>query len=95
MALSPKSYWVWNHRFWCLESGALGPAQWQDELSLVEKVLEVDPRNFHAWNYRRKVLPHIPTTDEYAYTMKMISKGITNGSAWHHRSTYPIKNLDE
>jgi len=33
---------------------------WARELFVVEKMLDVDPRNFHAWNYRRYVLASLP-----------------------------------
>ncbi len=51
----PKVYWIWNHRRWCLEQVPDGPldedkdgwrmANWNKELFLVEKMLDVDPRN--------------------------------------------------
>lgn len=54
----PKVYWIWNHRRWCLENIPKGPGQegertfygwrqaaWDKELSVVEKMQDVDPRN--------------------------------------------------
>ena len=54
----PKVYWIWNHRRWCLENIPRGPEQegerafhswrqaaWDKELSVVEKMLAIDPRN--------------------------------------------------
>jgi len=54
----PKVYWIWNHRRWCLENIPWGPGQqgerafhgwkqaaWDKELFVVEKMLDVDPRN--------------------------------------------------
>lgn len=53
----PKVYWIWNHRRWCLENVPDGPmadsepslqwrkANWQKELAVVEKMLNVDARN--------------------------------------------------
>jgi hypothetical protein len=50
----PKVYWIWNHRRWCLENVPLGPekdsigwrqANWDQELRVVEKMLDADPRN--------------------------------------------------
>lgn len=49
MRLYPKVYWLWNHRRWCLqmlpdkESNA--SEKWRKELSLVDMMLEMDPRN--------------------------------------------------
>ena len=58
---NPKVYWLWNHRRWCLESVPNGPggsggdddndplgwktASWERELLVVERMLDVDPRN--------------------------------------------------
>lgn len=33
--------------------------KWAREIKLVEGMLELDPRNFHGWNYRRYVLAHL------------------------------------
>lgn len=51
----PKVYWIWNHRRWCLESVPDGPSEddpdgwrksnWNKELYVVDKMLELDPRN--------------------------------------------------
>ena len=53
----PKVYWIWNHRRWCLENVPDGPvvdgrpslqwrkANWQKELTVVEKMLDADARN--------------------------------------------------
>jgi len=58
----PKCYWIWNHRLWDIEQATrLLPASvsrkfWQEELSLVGKMLSLDCRNFHGWGYRREVI---------------------------------------
>jgi len=99
----PKVYWIWNHRRWCLENTPLGPgseeqgdvdgwkqANWDNELFVVEKMLDADPRNFHAWDYRRYVLASMPKKRseklELAYTSRKIEANISNFSAWHQRS---------
>ena len=51
----PKVYWIWNHRRWCLEHVPEGPtdedrvgwkmANWNREIFVVEKMLDVDARN--------------------------------------------------
>ncbi|KAL8968582.1 MAG: hypothetical protein Q9183_002397 [Haloplaca sp. 2 TL-2023] len=57
----PKCYWIWNYRLWLLsEASRLLPTPathqlWQQELSLVNKMLSLDGRNFHGWGYRRTV----------------------------------------
>ncbi|KAG6909844.1 hypothetical protein DXG01_015117 [Tephrocybe rancida] len=99
----PKVYWIWNHRRWCLENAPSGPgadgeansgawrkANWDRELYVVEKMLDADPRNFHAWNYRRYVLASMPVPrsekSELVYTVRKIEANISNFSAWHQRS---------
>ncbi|KAG6817084.1 hypothetical protein H0H87_012852 [Tephrocybe sp. NHM501043] len=99
----PKVYWIWNHRRWCLENtphepsvdgetgaGVWRKANWDRELYVVEKMLDADPRNFHAWNYRRYVLASMPVPrsekSELVYTSRKIEANISNFSAWHQRS---------
>ncbi|SJX62282.1 related to Rab geranylgeranyltransferase alpha subunit [Sporisorium reilianum f. sp. reilianum] len=60
----PKVYWIWNHRMWCLTQypTSCTPTAtwaWERELKLVEKMLDLDPRNFHGWNCRRAILQHL------------------------------------
>lgn len=103
----PKVYCIWTHRRWCLEHTPEGPGtegddihgwrmkNWNQELFVVEKMLSVDARNFHAWNYRRYVLANMPVKkqdiEELAYTMKKIQANFSNFSAWHQRSKiYPL-----
>jgi geranylgeranyl transferase type-2 subunit alpha len=65
----PKCYWIWLYRKWCL--GVSPEADWDTELKLVTKMLEVDARNciitiiaevltlVHGWGYRRYVVSNI------------------------------------
>lgn len=41
--INPKSYWLWNHRRWCLAT--MTNPDWQQELKLVVKMLDLDARN--------------------------------------------------
>ncbi|VDC07114.1 unnamed protein product [Peniophora sp. CBMAI 1063] len=98
----PKVYWIWNHRRWCLENIPEGgdgeegdkdgwrKAHWGRELLIVEKMLEADARNFHAWDYRRYVLAGMPVkrsdASELAYTTRKIEASFSNFSAWHQRT---------
>lgn len=56
----PKCYWIWNHRRWCLfELVAIERVNWKYEFAIVSKLLELDARNFHGWQYRRFVVENI------------------------------------
>ncbi|KAL0947363.1 hypothetical protein HGRIS_013479 [Hohenbuehelia grisea] len=77
------------------DSPAADPAGWRkrcwsEEMRAVEKMLDKDARNFHAWSYRRYVLANSPTSrplsSELAYTMRKIESNFSNFSAWHQRS---------
>lgn len=80
----PKSYWIWNHRVWCLGRSGEGLA---GELALIGKFFAADPRNYHAWQYRRVVVAKLGGDDwtEWEFTTGMISRDSANYSAWHNR----------
>jgi len=88
----PKSYWVWFHRKWIVSR--IPNMDWQRELSLCSKALDMDLRNFHCWNYRRFVTNYGKVTNEseLAYTMTKIEQNFSNYSSWHQRS-YLLKNI--
>ncbi|KAL7749038.1 Rab geranylgeranyltransferase [Sorochytrium milnesiophthora] len=109
MPAAPKSYGAWIHRKWCLttlqqhladKTAGKGIQElWQGELGLINKFLDIDARNFHAWNYRHYVVEKLKeaqcSTDdvhqvirsEFAYTGSKIAQSTVNYSAWHYRST--------
>lgn len=95
----PKCYWIWNHRKWCLfELVALGKVDWNFEFDTISKLLELDLRNYHGWEYRRFVVSNmelamaspqdrtILCVKEFEYTTRKIKQNISNFSAWHNRS---------
>ncbi|KAJ2894426.1 Rab geranylgeranyltransferase [Coemansia aciculifera] len=88
-----KSYWMWNHRVWTLNS--MPRADWKKELGLVAKLLALDARNFHGWDYRRFIVSNLKKASEgssgssggeFAYTTEQINRDCANHSAWHNRS---------
>lgn len=92
----PKSYWIWNHRVWCLKLDKM--SNWDIELGLVDKFLQVDSRNFHVWAYRRLIIQLMKNDEnvkltneeidlkEFSFTTKLINRDISNYSAWHNRT---------
>jgi geranylgeranyl transferase type-2 subunit alpha len=106
----PKCYWIWNHRLWLLEQSTIllqasqARKLWEEELSLVGKMLSRDNRNFHGWGYRRMVVRSLESAalqgrslsrQEFEYTKKMIGINLSNFSAWHNRTKVILKILDE
>ncbi|KAI5950310.1 BET4 [Candida margitis] len=56
----PKVYWLWNHRRWCLfKLVDVNQVNWDFEFKTVGKMLELDQRNFHGWQYRRFVVENL------------------------------------
>ncbi|KAL7685612.1 putative geranylgeranyl transferase type-2 subunit alpha [Plasmopara halstedii] len=82
---NPKSYSTWFQRKWIIDH-RLGDLQ--KEIGLCDKLLNLDERNFHCWNYRRHVceLANVPKEDQLAFTTQKIEQNFSNYSALHHRS---------
>lgn len=110
----PKCYWIWNYRLWLLQQaadkcfGSYSFPIWDEDLTLIGKMLSLDSRNFLAWGYRRTVvdgldtiqsmnsiLPKPRTEGEFEYTTKMINMNLSNFSAWHRRSKLIPRLLSE
>jgi len=95
--MNPKSYWVWNHRHWLLEN--MPRPVWDAELALVDKMLNLDQRNFHGWDYRRWLVAQSNVSSpksEFDYTTTKIRQNFSNYSAWHNRSKlYPVAFTNE
>ncbi|CAJ0960323.1 unnamed protein product, partial [Mesorhabditis belari] len=84
---NPKSYSAWHHRGWAL---ARHPKpNFEADLKLCEKALQMDCRNFHCWDHRRYVasLVKLSMDEELEFSNRMISQNFSNFSAWHYRGT--------
>ncbi|KAF4036878.1 Protein prenyltransferase alpha subunit repeat-containing protein [Phytophthora infestans] len=82
---NPKSYSAWFQRQWIIDRG-LGDLKM--EIGLCDKLLNLDERNFHCWNYRRHVckLAGVSKAEQLAFTTQKIEQNFSNYSALHHRS---------
>ncbi|GMM36806.1 Rab geranylgeranyltransferase [Saccharomycopsis crataegensis] len=96
----PKCYWVWTHRQWCLETNPY--SNFTKEIFIVNKLLELDSRNFHGWHYRRYVIGLLEkqtgksqSLKEFQYTTKLINKNFSNYSALHNRTKLIEKIFSE
>ncbi|XP_068642271.1 geranylgeranyl transferase type-2 subunit alpha 1-like [Aristolochia californica] len=81
---NPKCYGAWHHRKWVLSKGF---SSINNEFLLLDKLLKLDSRNFHGWNYRRFVaaLKNVPAEEELKFTTEKIDANFSNYSAWHNR----------
>ena len=94
ISIQPKSYWTWNHRLWCLSNIDLTQA-WKEEMVLIQHYLTKDPRNFHVWDYRKRILTKhygdfwtndLVLIKEIEFVMIKIKENFSNYSAWHWKS---------
>jgi geranylgeranyl transferase type-2 subunit alpha len=88
----PKAYALWSHRLWALGllQGRKCVALVEREYALIDKMLSLDERNFHAWAYRL-LLNRLTARDaasEMMFATSKIKKNFSNYSAWHYRLHY-------
>eukprot|EP00835_Amoeboradix_gromovi_P005250 NODE_477_length_7951_cov_0.254075.p1 type:complete len:279 gc:universal NODE_477_length_7951_cov_0.254075:5955-6791(+) len=94
LKVQPKSYWAWNHRLWCLSKVNLALV-WDKEMEIIQMYLKKDGRNFHVWDYRKRILTkrfgNIWSNAEVLeaeldFTFSKVEENFSNYSALHWRS---------
>lgn len=68
--MNPKSYGAWYHRKWVIQFG-LSPMD--AEFLLLKKLLKLDARNFHGWDYRRYLSLHSTLYRRNSFLVTVIS----------------------
>ena len=86
-----KSYAVWNHRQYIYDF-----IDKERDCTLCQKLLLMDPRNFHCWNYLKanhyKIKQDLENISSLGYNMinKMIMIDTTNAGYWKQLLIKPI-----
>lgn len=85
---NPKCYSAWHQRRWILLKRPFLRHLLKLELALVDKLLDVDARNFHAWAHRRAVAAEAGVSPREAEeaALRRVEDNFSNYSAWHERS---------
>eukprot|EP00814_Leptocylindrus_danicus_P008150 CAMPEP_0116005620 /NCGR_PEP_ID=MMETSP0321-20121206/1267_1 /TAXON_ID=163516 /ORGANISM="Leptocylindrus danicus var. danicus, Strain B650" /LENGTH=241 /DNA_ID=CAMNT_0003474069 /DNA_START=167 /DNA_END=892 /DNA_ORIENTATION=- len=91
---NPKNYQIWYHRrsllvFECDGNDKSSDGLVKNELEYIQSVLEIDPKNYHAWSHRQWVVRSIDSSAmweaEVSFTDALILTDVWNNSAWNHR----------
>ncbi|XP_071450724.1 geranylgeranyl transferase type-2 subunit alpha isoform X2 [Hetaerina americana] len=95
---NPKSYGAWHHRMWVMESMKTPPVS--QDLMLCGKLLSMDARNFHCWDYRRWLSINLASGNknkvELDFSFDKLAENFSNYSAWHYRTIFlPAVHPDE
>jgi len=81
-----KNYQIWYHRRRLVEL-LIDPSR---ELSFINQMLHLDPKNYFAWSHRQWVISSWQELNqhhdsEFEYTAKLLEQDPQNNSAWSYR----------
>ena len=87
----PKSYQVWHHRQYLVDRLADENVA-REELHQISKftvpesdeVDGIDPKNYHAWSYRRWLLKKFSLPEDKVWLQSLIKMDPHNNSVWNH-----------
>lgn len=58
----------------------------RDELQFTEDILQLDAKNYHAWQHRQWVIKEFGLWErELDYVDKLLTEDLRNNSAWNQR----------
>ena len=95
----PKGFQIWDHKRFCLnelltlKESVLTEAMFEDEISFLQKVFDIDNKNYHAWAYRTWLigLNKKFVSKEKEALEELIHQEMENNSYWsyyHHLTTF-------
>ena len=87
-----KSYCLWTHRRWIMtrlgDNVVVLDGILDGESKMIERILELDCRNFHAWSYRNwfnEKYNLFSKEINFNYSTKLIESDFSNYAAWFLR----------
>ena len=81
-----SNYTAWHYRRECLVALGAPAARWAAELELVERIAEMNPKNYQLWYHRQAVVRRThDVAAELAFCTECVHFDSKNYHAWAHR----------
>jgi len=81
-----SNYTAWHYRRECLVALNAPPSRWAEELRLVQKIAEMNPKNYQLWYHRQSVTRRTKDVQtELAFCKECVKYDSKNYHAWAHR----------
>ena len=91
-----SNYTAWHYRRECLVALKAPPSRWAEELSLVHKVAEMNPKNYQLWYHRQAVVRRTKDVEtELAFCRECVRYDSKNYHSWAHRQWVLEQFADE